>query len=135
MRTFLLILTITVSLFSCTKDEELIDKIEKSWTLQSVEGSSAEIDILSTWRRIEINNRKFTLFFTEEGEKEMEIATGRIEYCDMTVLTNCYQFIIETKSIDTDLALEHNGSKIITYLNDELTFTPICCDEISYFLN
>ena len=135
MRSLLLTLAITATLFSCTKNEELIDRIEKSWTLQSVEGSSTDIDILSTWRRIEINDRRFTLFFTEEGEKEMEIATGRIEYCEMTVLSNCYKFIIETKSIDSDLALEHNGSKIITYLNEELTFTPICCDEISYFLN
>lgn len=137
MKNLLIAFLILTTLNSCSQNQDLIDTIEQKWSLQRVEGSSSGIEILSIWQTIQIKDGRFTLYNISDIDStdEEEIASGSIEICESRILNNCYNFIVETKTIDQVLALELSSEKIVTYLNDELSFTAVCCNDVSYFLN
>jgi len=137
MKNSLLLLAFILVFGSCTQNEEVLDRIEKKWTLERTEGNSQGIEISSQWQKMQIKNNEFTLLIdeiTDEKVIESEVAKGRIEVCDDMMLHNCYKFIVESKDLDKHFMFEIVEEKIITYQNNELTFTGICCNELSYFL-
>lgn len=120
-----------LTIFSCTESDEIVDTIDGKWTLTKTEGNQGDIVLSSPWALIDIDDRNFQLIST--GEEEEEIARGTIEICDNSYLLDCYVFNIDFKKIGINLPLESNNKKIIRYIDGELVFSSVCCEDLSYY--
>jgi hypothetical protein len=119
-----------LSILSCSQSDEIINTLDGRWTLTSTSGNQGDIALSSPWTVINIEDRTFQLLNIEDEEEE--IAKGLIEYCPNSVLSDCYLFSIEFKKVGINLLIESSGNKIVSYLDGELSFSSVCCNEISY---
>lgn len=132
--TFLLTFIIFIC-FSCTKEIEIIDTIQGTWTLTHTEGDQGNVSVSIPWNVLEISDYDFQLFAVSEDGSEEELASGVIELCENSIMQNCYRFEIDFKKIGVDFMMEGQRSKIIRLIDGELSLNAPHSAQLSYFFN